>query len=399
MGLVLSIYVNKKDHIGETALHKAALKNNFSKVLRLLSWGADVNARDDMAMTPLHIAALGNKGESHLQVVEILLKNGAHVNARDTWIGATPLFFFIEKCNVEMVKFLLTFKADFNDVDKSGQNLLFPAAVNNDNVEVLHLLIDLGLNVKHRSHNGDTPLHSACKFTKIDNTEIIKVLLSNGANLNAINLDGSTPLIAAVRTEVRRHEEKLVKSFTFIVQHSNFNVSVHNYVDILTFDNKHARYPDYFWKIILHHFAKMQALDIPLHPNILDAISRENKCNYHFELYKEELLMAKNTKISKSVVTFFDLLVADKKRLRKYAADKDLVDYFSKSDCVKKFPTYGALMANNFRKGIERRALFNKSTILLSNNCLRIFNSMHFIKDILECITSKKDLLKFCEKD
>ena len=56
----------------------------------LISKGADVNATDVNTSTPLHFAAISGD----IEVVQLLLANGANVNARTvrgTYPGETPL--------------------------------------------------------------------------------------------------------------------------------------------------------------------------------------------------------------------------------------------------------------------------------------------------------------------
>lgn len=59
-----------------SAVGKAARSNDIIEVL--ISWGADVNARDQYGYTPLHIAALNELS----QCVEILIYHGADVTAK-----------------------------------------------------------------------------------------------------------------------------------------------------------------------------------------------------------------------------------------------------------------------------------------------------------------------------
>ena len=60
-------------------LHRAVQKNNSEKVEMFLKNGADVNAKDDMGNALLHIAV---SFDAH-EVAEILLNNGADIEARN----------------------------------------------------------------------------------------------------------------------------------------------------------------------------------------------------------------------------------------------------------------------------------------------------------------------------
>ncbi|EED90828.1 predicted protein, partial [Thalassiosira pseudonana CCMP1335] len=74
--------------------------------------------------TALHLAA----GEGHLDVVEILCKNGADVNVMDRW-GGKPLDDALQKGNAEVAKVLKRYGAtcakdeDFNNLHKSMRNM------------------------------------------------------------------------------------------------------------------------------------------------------------------------------------------------------------------------------------------------------------------------------------
>lgn len=89
-------------------------------------------------------------------------------------------------------------------------------------------------------------------------------------------------------------------------------------------------------------------------------------------------------------------MVGSKRSLKNFAGNQDLIEDFKNNDCSKMFPIYSASMPKNIEKGIKRREVFDKSSVLLSIN-LPIFNPNHLIiRDVLDCITSTKDLIKFC---
>ena len=71
---------------GMTPLHYAADEGHTEVVELLIANGADMNAKDEDESTPLHLAAYwGGK-----DIVELLIAAGADVNAKNNWIG-TPL--------------------------------------------------------------------------------------------------------------------------------------------------------------------------------------------------------------------------------------------------------------------------------------------------------------------
>ena len=79
--------VDVSDGDGWTALHRTTLFNRIDVVKVLLHEGADVNKQNyDYKKTPLHWAAQNNKTE----VARLLIQNGADVNIRNKR-NKTPL--------------------------------------------------------------------------------------------------------------------------------------------------------------------------------------------------------------------------------------------------------------------------------------------------------------------
>jgi len=65
---------------------EAVSKGKKEIVELFISYGADVNVKEDSGLTSLHIAAIKGKKD----IVELLIKSGADVNAKAT-NGATPI--------------------------------------------------------------------------------------------------------------------------------------------------------------------------------------------------------------------------------------------------------------------------------------------------------------------
>lgn len=130
----------------------------------------------------------------------------------------------------------------------------------------------------------------------------------------------------------------------------------------------------------------------------MNTISNRVDYSNYFSKCVDELDVAKNTKLEYCWVTFYNLLVDDRKSLKNYAGNADLIEAFENSDYSKKFPIYEAEMGRKMRKGRKRRKLFDESSVLLSD-CLPITNPSHLIvRDILDCLGTK-ELAKFCKGD
>ncbi|MHC4913387.1 MAG: ankyrin repeat domain-containing protein, partial [Planctomycetota bacterium] len=106
------------DRGGETVLHKAA-GNGWRQIVEVLvANGAEVNAVSHKGHTPLHRAARGHKG-----TVEVLLALGADVHAESNK-GHTALHSAAARGQREIAEVLVGAGSDANAKDKCGRTLL-----------------------------------------------------------------------------------------------------------------------------------------------------------------------------------------------------------------------------------------------------------------------------------
>lgn len=98
---------NRLNQFGETALHTACISGDLAQVKRLINqsnWTDMINARDFCGWTPLHEAS--NHG--HLEIIELLLENGADIEANDERSeNITPLHDACSCGHLKIIEFLL----------------------------------------------------------------------------------------------------------------------------------------------------------------------------------------------------------------------------------------------------------------------------------------------------
>jgi len=152
--------VHERSTYDLTLLHVLAGQGSLAMVALLLQMGADPNAQNPPGHTPLYWVGNGSPGAYGAEVVHVLARHGAHVNAQEKLKHCTPLHM----------------------------------AARRGNVQVAAALLDCGADLEARDKLRDTPLHRAVKCGK---TEMVAFLLERGANAQAEGKGGLTPWQAA----------------------------------------------------------------------------------------------------------------------------------------------------------------------------------------------------------
>lgn len=143
-------------------------------------------------VTPLWAAAVSNR----LEVVKILLKAGAQVNAlSDT--GSTPVRSACFMTNIDVIKTLIEYGADIHKANKNGGTCLINAV---QSAELCQILLDHGVALNKADMSGNVALHYAVKEGRIDS---VRLLLQYGADVHIKNENGDDVLrTAALRCQV-----------------------------------------------------------------------------------------------------------------------------------------------------------------------------------------------------
>jgi ankyrin repeat protein len=160
---------------GGDEIHKAIIKGDLNKVVALLKDHSELlESKNNLGQTPLFEAASHNQ----LEIAELLLANGADVNARDGY-GHTPLIQALwVNDHDKMMRLLLAKGADVNLADKAKMTALAYAAKQGQ-LEDVKILI--GNDANTNVITGASPLYFAVIGT---HTEIVELLLANGADPN-----------------------------------------------------------------------------------------------------------------------------------------------------------------------------------------------------------------------
>ena len=150
-----------------------------------------MNVVDAENCSALHAASI----EDHPDVVQVLIDNGANVNAQDVY-GMPPLQITAKHGYVEVAKKLLQAGADLEIKNNYKQTALYCAATGR-HVGIVKLFLKYGANIKAREKSGGTVLHTFLSHQGEEDSNLLKILLRHGANPNAMSHHGHYPLIIA----------------------------------------------------------------------------------------------------------------------------------------------------------------------------------------------------------
>ena len=190
----------KHGRLNNSALQAASLHGHRQIVQLLLRNGAIVDAEDGDHANALYLAS----SNGHCDIINELVNAGANVNAQGELLG-NALCAATTNSYSGAVRLLLASGAN---VDQEGVNKNTPLhiATSNGFLEEARLLLDFGAAIERRNDNGMTPLVVSAKSNR---KSAARLLLEKGANLEAQDTRGHTPLLWSAK----RGNKELVEFF------------------------------------------------------------------------------------------------------------------------------------------------------------------------------------------
>ena len=192
--------VNRGDAFGSTAVTEAVRRNNIKMLELLFSKKADPNRKGDGGLSPIMIWSQRNQPKPVLG--ELLLKNGAAVNARDD-MGRTALMIAIQANAINTATFLCANGARMEAADKKGETALMYAIRRKNPAMITLLLKQKGNRILQQDNNGNTALHIAATVPGMT-PQIIQLLLQNGAHKSSRNNKRQTPFAVAKDANIKK---------------------------------------------------------------------------------------------------------------------------------------------------------------------------------------------------
>ncbi|XP_028985378.1 B-cell lymphoma 3 protein homolog [Betta splendens] len=189
----LDVYNNLR----QTPLHLAVITQQPNMVGALLRAGADPAALDRNGQTALHLCCEYNQAQC-LSVALARSSSPTCLESRN-YEGLTALHVAVLQGHKDLARMLLDAGADINAMDiKSGQSPLMHA-VESNNADMVHFLIENGCDVNSQSYSGNTALHNACGRGQVDT---VRLLLKSGAESGLKNYHNDTPVMVAKNKKI-----------------------------------------------------------------------------------------------------------------------------------------------------------------------------------------------------
>lgn len=196
-------------------LFTALKAKNENAALQLISFGADLNIRDEQGKSPLDYAS----DMSSTLMKEIFIKTPSVTQGKKNLL----LFRFITE--PDMVSYLLQKGAHANALSSNGNTVLIES-ISQKAFSSTSILIKHGADVNLKDSMGITPLFKALESSP----SLALFLLEQGADPNIKNSDGNFPLAMAVTLKDESLIKKLLSYKPDLSQKDPYTISVVSYL-------------------------------------------------------------------------------------------------------------------------------------------------------------------------
>ncbi|KAL7530933.1 hypothetical protein ACHAXR_003756, partial [Thalassiosira sp. AJA248-18] len=178
---------NSHEMVRVTGLIFAASKGDIDEMRSIINAGLDPNTGDYDHRTALHVAA----SEGHVGAVKKLLESGARANVADRW-HETPLDGAAKNGQKEIASILVAAAGEYGPGHSTSLTLI--QAVDDDDIETIRHILDIGFSPNVGDYDNRTPLHIAVANKSL---EIAELLLDKGADVHALDRFGKSPMSEA----------------------------------------------------------------------------------------------------------------------------------------------------------------------------------------------------------
>ncbi len=205
------VWVKRTNELGQLPIHVAAEGAAVKVLSVLLSYKANVNAKDRLKNSALDIALLQKDSYDHARFAEALIRAGSKAPKDEIFAyllpvlringdlfqkfdhnGETALHIASQRDQAGFVLLFLQKGISVRTLDSEGSTPLH-AAVQGRALQAMRILLEAGADVNTPDYVQSMPLHLA--FAVENPFPLISLLLSYGADANAPNIYGNTPLI------------------------------------------------------------------------------------------------------------------------------------------------------------------------------------------------------------
>ena len=138
--------------------------DNIHLIRYLIENGADIHAATEDGVTPLHEAVCRLRSEA---LIELLLEKGAQVNTCSKSSGITPLMEAARQGNLFIADLLLKAGALLNARDSMGWTPFFHA-IGSDESDMVKLLMAYGADLDNLAEDKRNCLHLAADFGRME---------------------------------------------------------------------------------------------------------------------------------------------------------------------------------------------------------------------------------------